>query len=75
LNAHPVKQLRKRRCPFLGPGFGVTAEYVEKGPYEEIFFLMQEGNWTFSEAYSLPVGLRHWFVERTLKYVKETDQN
>jgi len=62
----------KRRCPFLGHGFGITSDYVEKGPYEEIFFLMQKGNWSFSEAYSLPIKLRQWFVDRTLAYIKES---
>jgi uncharacterized protein HemY len=25
------------------------------------------GNWSITELYNLPVGLRRWFVERTVK--------
>tara|TARA_R100001086_G_scaffold232973_1_gene154476 strand:- start:455 stop:601 length:147 start_codon:yes stop_codon:yes gene_type:complete len=25
------------------------------------------GNWTITELYNLPVGLRNWFVERTIQ--------
>ena len=32
--------------------------------YEQFFLLKYHGGWSFIEAYSLPVGLRHWFVER-----------
>jgi hypothetical protein len=38
--------------------------------YEQIFFLKYSGGWSFSEAYSLPVGLRNWFVKRTIKQLK-----
>ena len=36
------------------------------------------GGWSFSEAYSLPVGLRRWFSERLAKQLemeKEAIQN
>ena len=31
------------------------------------------GNWSITELYNLPVGLRQWFVEKTLKQ-KEAEQ-
>tara|TARA_R110002020_G_scaffold234419_1_gene446456 strand:+ start:217 stop:369 length:153 start_codon:yes stop_codon:yes gene_type:complete len=31
------------------------------------------GNWSITELYNLPVGLRRWFVERTIKQ-KEDEQ-
>ena len=31
------------------------------------------GNWTLTELYNLPVGLRNWFVERTIKQ-KESER-
>ena len=31
------------------------------------------GNWSITELYNLPVGLRRWFVERTVKQ-KEDEQ-
>ena len=36
--------------------------------YEQIFFLKQEGNWSFIEAYTLPIQLRSWFFEKLVKY-------
>ena len=29
------------------------------------------GNWSITELYNLPVGLRQWFVEKTLKQEAE----
>jgi len=46
--------------------FGLTPDYMES-VYEQIFNMIHHGNWTFSEAYSLPVGLRFWFFERMVK--------
>lgn len=61
----------KRRCPFHWAGFGLTKGYVEKNTYEQIFTLMQHGNWSFAEAYSLPNGLREWFVDRLIAHFEE----
>ena len=36
--------------------------------YEEIFYLMKENNFSFTEAYNLPVGLRKWFVDKTREH-------
>ena len=38
-------------------------EYI----YEEIFQLHYYGNWSFQEAYSLPVQVRKWFIGRLIK--------
>ena len=52
--------------------FGLTSEYVQ-GTYEQFFFMIYSNKWTFTELYNLPIGLRTWFVERTIKQ-KEADQ-
>ena len=46
--------------------FGLTSEYI-KNVYEQFFFLKYHAQWSLQELYSLPVGLRRWFVERTIK--------
>ena len=28
-------------------------------------------NWSFQEAYSLPISVRRWFLKRTIKYYKD----
>ena len=61
--------LAERRCPFHGPFFALTHEYLEKVTYEEIFILVKEGNFSFTEAYNLPIGLRSWFVTRLARYM------
>jgi hypothetical protein len=38
--------------------------------YETFFFLKYSGGWSFSEAYSLPVGLRNWFAERLIQQLE-----
>ena len=52
--------------------FGLTSEYI-KNVYEQFFFLKYTGNWSLQELYNLPVGLRRWFVEQTVKQ-KEREQ-
>ena len=64
-----VMRLAEGRCPFHGPSFALTSEYIENITYEEIFYLMKEGNFSFTEAYNLPIGLRTWFVKRLIKYM------
>ena len=39
--------------------------------YEQFFLLKYHGGWSFIEAYNLPVGLRHWFVERLSKQFED----
>lgn len=46
--------------------FGLTSEYM-KNVYEQFFFLQYHGNWSFLEAYNLPVGLRRFFVEKLME--------
>ena len=50
--------------------FGLSSEYMEN-VYEQFFFLKYHGGWSFTEAYSLPVGLRKWFVDRLVKQFEE----
>ena len=50
-------------CPSAHRFFGLNEKYMEQ-VYEQFFLLKYHGGWSFIEAYSLPVGLRHWFVER-----------
>jgi hypothetical protein len=53
--------------------FGLTDEYVEN-VYEQFFFLKYTGGWSFTEAYSLPIGLRTWFVQRLIKQLEYEKQ-
>ena len=53
--------------------FGLTDEYVEN-VYEQFFFLKYTGGWSFTEAYSLPIGLRTWFVQRLIKQLESEKQ-
>ena len=46
--------------------FGLTSSYI-KDVYEQMFFMNYTGNWSLTELYNLPVGLRRWFVEKTIK--------
>ena len=50
--------------------FGLNHEYIQN-VYEQFFFLKQYGNWSFIEAYNLPIGLRNWFVERLIQHKEE----
>jgi|TARA_R110001583_G_scaffold10464_6_gene48351 hypothetical protein len=54
--------------------FGLTNDYIE-GVYEEIFNLKMHGNWSFMEAYNLPIKIRRWFLKRLVKYFQEKSDN
>lgn len=42
--------------------------------FEAFFVLKHYGGWSLFELYNLPVGLRTWWLERTIKeYKKEAD--
>ena len=60
---------KKWRCRSPRTFFGLTDEYMEN-IYEQFFFLKYSGGWSFAEAYSLPIGLRKWFVERLLRQLE-----
>ena len=42
--------------------------------YENFFALKYYGGWSFAEAYSLPIGLRRWFVKRLAKQLKDESE-
>ena len=54
--------------------FGLDDEYI-KNVYEEFFLLKHHGNWSFTEAYNLPITIRRWFLRRlTRQFEEEADQ-
>ncbi len=43
--------------------------------YEQFFTLKHYGGWALSELYSLPIGLRQWWLKRTIEeYEKEKEE-
>jgi len=59
----------------MRPFFGLNEEY-KKSIYEEFFLLKQYGNWSFFEAYNLPVLIRKWFLKRlTEEHQKAKDHS
>ena len=42
--------------------------------YETFFFLKYYGGWSLTEAYSLPVQLRKWFLQRHLKQIEDENE-
>ena len=44
--------------------------------YEQFFILKHYGSWSLIELYNLPVGLREWWLNRTVQeYEKEKEAN
>jgi|TARA_R110002012_G_scaffold306483_1_gene511233 hypothetical protein len=42
--------------------------------YEQFFLLKYHGGWSLIEVYSLPIGLRLWFLKRLQKQFKQEKQ-
>ena len=53
--------------------FGLTNSYIES-VYEEMFNLKMHGNWSFMEAYNLPIKIRRWFLNRLVKYFEDKSE-
>lgn len=54
------------KCRLRLSFFGLNEIYLEN-VYEQYFQLKYHGQWSFVEAYNLPIGLRNWFYKRLLK--------
>lgn len=53
--------------------FGLPPDYM-KDVYEQFFFLKQQGGWSFTEAYNLPIKIRTWFVRRLIRQIEEENE-
>jgi hypothetical protein len=54
--------------------FGLDNNYIAS-VYEELFLLKYHGNWSFMEAYNLPITIRRWFLQRLKQqFEKENEQ-
>lgn len=42
--------------------------------YEEFFLLKYHGNWSFAEAYNLPITIRRWFLQRLADQIKKENE-
>jgi hypothetical protein len=42
--------------------------------YEQFFYMKMFGNWSFTELYNLPIGLRTWFFEKLVDYKKQENE-
>ncbi len=74
------RRLRSRlRSAFFGQSdiferfFNITDEVIEN-VYEQLFLLKYYGNWSFQEAYNLPIRLRKWFLMRTSKQREDEEE-
>tara|TARA_R110002110_G_scaffold380159_2_gene590726 strand:- start:415 stop:624 length:210 start_codon:yes stop_codon:yes gene_type:complete len=53
--------------------FGLSSDYTAT-VYEELFVLKYHGNWSFMEAYNLPITIRRWFLQRLADQIKKENQ-
>ena len=61
---------------FFGQNFNfikLSAEFVNNS-YEQIFMMTYYMNWTFFDAYSLPVKLRNWFFDKWMDKKKSENE-
>ncbi len=63
----------KLSFPLQPTFFGLSLEYMEN-VYEQFFVLKYHGGWSFTEAYSLPIKLREWFLKRLVRQKKEEQE-
>ena len=53
--------------------FGLNDDYIEY-IYDQFFALKYYGGWSFFEAYSLPIGLRNWFLEKLKNHIERENE-
>ena len=73
LSACIAVQRPKRRFPWRRRFFGLTSDYMLH-VHEQIFYLVQHGNWNYFDVYDLPITIRRWFVDRLSKYFEERNK-
>jgi len=73
LFARTVDIKKKERSRSMRGFFGLNEEYMES-VYEHFFYLVKHGNWSFFEAYALPIGLRKWFVDKLSDFYKKREE-
>lgn len=52
---------KKWRFRLVRNFFGLSNDYI-KSVYEEFFVMMYHGNWSYVEAYNLPIHIRRFFM-------------
>ena len=63
----------KLSFPLQQTFFGLSPEYMEN-VYEQFFVLKYHGGWSFTEAYSLPIKLREWFLKRLIEQKQQEQE-
>ena len=53
--------------------FGLAPDHMKR-VHEQIFYLVQHGNWNYFDVYDLPVTIRSWFVERLSKHFDDKNK-
>ena len=53
--------------------FGLSHEYL-KTVYEQFFYMKYYGGWSLFELYSLPIGLRNWYIEMLAEQKEKENQ-
>jgi len=48
----------------------LTTDYAH-ATYENIFYMIKEFNWSFTELYILPIALRNWYIELAAQSIKK----
>jgi len=42
--------------------------------HEQMFYLIQHGNWNYFDLYDLPIKIRSWFVDRLSKHFEDKNK-
>ena len=53
--------------------FGLTSSYIN-GVYEQLFTMVMQSKFTFTELYCMPVNLRNWIYSRLVKHYEELNK-
>jgi len=53
--------------------FGLTSSYIN-GVYEQLFTMVMQSKFTFTELYCMPVNLRNWIYNRLVKHYEELNK-
>ncbi len=53
--------------------FGLSPEYLQS-IHQQFFYMKYYGGWSLYELYTLPVGLRNWYIQRLADH-KEEENN
>lgn len=73
MSVKSVDMRRTWRSRLVRNFFGLSNNYI-LAVYDEFFLLKYHGNWSFIEAYNLPIQIRRYFLRKLQEQIEKENE-